>query len=149
MNNTTTNETTVLPPLKLVQISRMNEQAITIEGLINPEWLLSPLVSAEVVTQGDVPYMNVKIMAFLPDELENDSFELFELSPEEAPNLELLLKYKKILPNAKSYFAWYICYEYQLSKDIIDVTVIIQNNDPDNGNPRTSRGTVTQIIQSY
>ena len=149
MNNPTTNETAVLPPLKLVQISRMNEQAITIEGLINPEWLLSPLVSAEVVSLGDVQYMNVKIMAFLPDELENDSFELFEVSSEEAPNLELLLKYKTILPNAKSYFAWYICYEYQLSKDIIDVAVSIENNDPDNGNPRTSRGTVTQIIQSY
>lgn len=149
MNGPTTNETAVLPPLKLIQVSKMNTEAIAIEGLINPDWLLSPLVSVELIRVGEIKYLNVKIMAVLQDELENDSFELFQVSEVEDPSLELILKYKKTQPHSKSYFAWYICYECQLTKEITDVTVSIENIDFDNGNPRTSRGTVTQIMQSY
>ncbi|MGH2667347.1 hypothetical protein [Flavobacterium sp.] len=153
MNSSTTNKTAVLPPLKLVQISRLNEQAIPLEGLLNPEWLISPLISAEEIFLGDVRYWNIKMMVFLPDELDSDSFELFDNTTDLDTNLVLLLKYKKTQPDSKSYFAWYICYEYLSSEDreidIKGVTVSVENDSIDNGNPRTSRGTVTQIIQSY
>lgn len=145
MNNSNTKEPVVLPPLELVQIIQINEQAIPIDGQINPEWLLSPLVSAEVVSG----YLNVKIVAFLPEELERDSFELFDVSDGENPCLKFLLKYEKEMPSPKSYFTWYICYECPFTKGEKEVMVSVKNCSLDNGNPRTSRGTVTQIMQSY
>jgi hypothetical protein len=150
MNNPTAK---IALPIKPLQIVQLNDQAIEIDGLRNPLWLMSPLVSADIMTSEGIVYLNVKITALLPEGVVRDSIQLQEDPIFGKPNLNLVLQYKMESPTSGRYFAWYMCYQFKLDennyKEMLEVTASIRDIGIDNGSPKTSRGTVTQIIVSY
>ncbi|HRB70974.1 MAG TPA: hypothetical protein PK776_03920, partial [Flavobacterium sp.] len=64
--------------------------------------------------------------------------------------LKLVVKSNSLELVAPEYFPWYVNYLHPLSEsDKIEIiTTRIEDLIPDDANPRTSRGTVTQVLQS-
>lgn len=147
----TIKKTENLVPLEALQITKIDGEAVVIKGILEPKELLSPLVSVEKDII-DATVLNIRIVALLSTTLLGRTpIELFQDTKSDQNELKLVVKYQSSEIEPEKYHAWVICYKHVIKKDdqeIKNVATKLENTILENMNPKTSRGTVTQVLQS-
>ena len=142
-----------LTPVDPIQITQLNIGTFTLDGLPNRGDVLAPLVSVDYEETATEKLLNIKIAVFIPTPvLGRAPLKLFLDSQTEPGEITLLLNFDSSVSEPQEYHAWYVCYKHVLDGDIEDVTsvkTVLENDGNRSGeNPRTKRGTVTQVLQS-
>lgn len=141
-----------LVPLETFQITQIDANPLIIKGLNQPKELLSPLVSAEKDTTEETEILNIRIVALISKTLLGKApIELYQDTESEQNELKLIVKYTSSEIDPVEYHAWVICYRHEIKKgeqEIIKVATRLENSYLENTNPKTSRGTVTHVLQS-
>jgi len=141
-----------LLPLETLQITKIDVNPMVIKGILQPRELLSPLVSAEKDTTENCEILNVRIVALISTTLLGKApIELYQDTENEQNELNLIVKYTSSEIDPVEYHAWVICYRHEIKKgeqEIIKVATRLENSYLENTNPKTSRGTVTHVLQS-
>jgi len=141
-----------LLPLETLQITKIDVNPMVIKGILQPRELLSPLVSAEKDTTENSEILNVRIVALISTTLLGKApIELYQDTENEQNELNLIVKYTSSEIDPVEYHAWVICYRHEIKKgeqEIIKVATRLENSYLENTNPKTSRGTVTHVLQS-
>ncbi len=142
-----------LTPVSAQQILQINNETLKIIGIIDPSVLLTPMVSAEVDRTEKGPVLNIKMVVLIPKTLLGKApIELY-LDMDNAPQNELrfVLKYESAEKVTTDYLAWYISYAHEIKdgeEQITSIQTFLLDSGLDDANPRTSRGTVTHVLQS-
>lgn len=138
--------------LEPLQISQINFETISIKGIIKPSELLTPLVSAELETNVNGSVLNIRMTIFIPTTLLGKTpIELYQDLESEQNELKLVLKYTSAETDPKEYHAWYVSYTHIMNEgeqEIKSIRTSTENIFLENSNPKTSRGTVTHVLQS-
>lgn len=150
MNVATPKKSKGLTPVEPLQMSQINLGTFSIKGITERADVLAPLVSVELQEEDKV--INIKIAVFIPTPLlGRPALELFLDSDAPDNEIQLLLQYRSSETDPSEYHAWYICYTHILSEGtekIENVSTFLENLGRADENPRTKRGTVTQVLRS-
>lgn len=142
-----------LAPVSAQQISQISNETIKIIGVTDPSILLTPMVSAEVDSTDKGLILNVKMVILIPKTLLGKApIELYLDMDNGIPNeLTFVLKYESAEKFPKEYLAWFISYAHEIKdgeEQFTSIRTFVQDSGLDDANPRTSRGTVTHVLQS-
>lgn len=153
MNASTSGNSRKLVPLEPLQISQINFESIIINGVIKPTELLTPLVSAEVEYVEKDIILNIRVAILIPTTLIGEApIELYQdFETLEKNELKLVLKYNSAEEAPKEYHAWYVSYTHAIKEgeeEIKSIRTLTENVHFKDANPKTSRGTVTHVLQS-
>ena len=162
MNNPIAKKTEDLPILEPFEIFPVNQDPIIFKEIRDTQNTISPLVTAEIVYLLGSAYLDIRMTVFVPVDIDQkDLIKIYlDPNPETPCDLKLDLVYKSLDLNPEKYIAWYLSYRHTLpatspiarenEEEEIVVTILttLKNSIQDDANPKTSRGTVTQVIQS-
>lgn len=140
-------------PLVPLQVSQINLESLVIKGVARAADLLTPLVSADIEQNLNGTVITIRIAIFIPKTLVGTApVELYQDVDGAAPNeFKLVLKYDSAEEEPKEYHAWYISYTHVISQgeqEIKQIRTVVENLHFKDANPKTSRGTVTHVLQS-
>jgi hypothetical protein len=154
MNASTSGNSRKQTPLEPLQISQINFESLAIIGITKPSELLTPLVSSETeFNDSRAVRLTIRIAIFIPKTLLGKApIELYQDSnTEEANELKLVVKYDSAEEEPKEYHAWYVSYTHDIKEGeeaIKQIRTVVENLHFKDANPKTSRGTVTHVLQS-
>ena len=142
-----------LTPISAQQISQINFETLNVIGVIDPSELLTPMVSAEIDLTDKGPVLNVRMVILIPKTLLGKApVELFlDLDNAAQNELRLVLNYESAEKTPKDYLAWFVSYAHDIKdgeQEIKSIRTFTQNTHFEDANPKTSRGTVTHVLQS-
>lgn len=142
-----------LTPVSAQQILQISNETLNIIGVTEPSVILTPMVSAEVDSTDKGLVLNVKMVILIPKTLLGKApIELYLDTDNALPNeLKFVLRYESAEKSPKEYLAWFISYAHEIKageEQFTSIRTFVQDSDPDDANPRTSRGTVTHVLQS-
>lgn len=140
-------------PLKPLQVSQINFESFAIKGVARAADLLTPLVSADIEPNLNGSVINIRIAIFIPKTLlQEEPIKLYQDVDGAAPNeLKLVIKYESAEEEPKEYHAWYVSYTHAITdgeQEIKQIRTLVENLHFKDANPKTSRGTVTHVLQS-
>lgn len=140
-------------PLVPLQVSQINLESLVIKGVARAADLLTPLVSADIEQNLNGTIITIRIAIFIPKTLVGTApVELYQDVDGAGPNeFKLVLKYDSAEEEPKEYHAWYISYTHAISEgeqEIKQIRTVVENLHFKDANPKTSRGTVTHVLQS-
>lgn len=151
MNSSTLQESKSLIPVKPLQIIQINLEAIPIDGIIRSGDPIEPMVSAQYQQNVNGMFINIRIMVFMPKTLlGQEPISLYQDTETAKNELKFIVKCNNAELTASEYYSWYVNYMHPVADfdTEIDITTHIENMFPDDSNPKTSRGTVTRVLQS-
>ncbi len=152
MNTSTPKASKNLNRLKPLQITQINTKSMGLSGIVRTADHLEPMVSAEIQDNVNGRVINIKIVVLIPQTLlGQEPITLYQdLDNPPKNELKLIVKSNSNELVAPEYYPWYVNYLHPLSEsDKIEIiTTRIEDLIPDDANPRTSRGTMTQVLQS-
>ncbi len=151
MNTPTPKASKNLNRLKPLQITQINTKSMGLSGIVRTADHLEPMVSAEVQNNVNGKVINVKIVVLVPQTLlGQEPITLYQDLETEKNELKFVVKSNSLELVAPEYYTWYINYLHPINdtEKIESITTRIEDLIPDDANPRTSRGTVTQVLQS-
>lgn len=147
--NTSTQEPKQLIPLQITQI---NPESMVLEGTILSGDPVEALVAAEIQENTHGKFINIRIVVFVPRTLlGKEPITLWQDLNTEKNELKFIVQCNNTELTAPSYYSWYVNYLYPIAEgdpQIDFITTRIKDMFPDDTNPKTSRGTVTRVLQS-
>ena len=141
-----------LTPIQPLQLAQITIGGFTITGVPQPADVMPPLVSTDIQMQSGTKYLNVKMVVFMPKPiLGQPPLSLYLDTSMPSNQLSLVLRYTSAETAPTNYQTWYVCYKHVInptSEPIDTVETTLENIVQTGENPRTKRGTVTQVLQS-
>ena len=152
MNTSALKESKNLNPVKPIQITQINFESMPLTGIIRSADPVEPLVSAEVQENINGKYINIRVVVFVPKTLlGQEPISLYQDMETEKNELKFVVKCNSTELIASEYYSWYVNYLHPIADgdpQIDIITTRTQDLIPDDSNPKTSRGTVTRVLQS-
>lgn len=152
MNISATKEPKNLNPVKPIQITQINFKSMELSDTVRSSDPLEPMVSAEVRENVNGQYIDIKIIVLVPKTLlGGEPISLFQDLESKENELKFVVKCNSTELVAGDYYSWYVNYLHPLKDSTIKIDTIttrIIDLIPGDANPRTSRGTVTHVLQS-